>query len=198
MTHLVVDEIHERDITSDILLCLLKGILSELPKLKLILMSATVQTEKLASYFENTGAIKISGRMYNVEQLYIEDIINNFPECAKAAECTDCSEDEFNFSVKVALIKALHEQTRHAEGILVFLPGFAAIEILKEKIEAAIATDDYKIFIVHGQMKENGGSRHPVYRKLDPDVRKIVLATNIAETSITIDGMVGVLINTPR
>ncbi|QDZ17545.1 P-loop nucleoside triphosphate helicase [Chloropicon primus] len=83
LTHLVVDEIHERDRFVDFILIILRDILPLNPNMKVVLMSATLQIDLLSSYFGNCPTIQVEGFMYPVEQFYLEDVLK-FVGFAKA------------------------------------------------------------------------------------------------------------------
>ncbi|KAF9015290.1 P-loop containing nucleoside triphosphate hydrolase protein [Cyathus striatus] len=84
ISHLIIDEVHERTIESDFLLIVLKSLLKQRSELKVILMSATVDAEKISSYFGNCPMLHIPGRTFPVDTLYLED----------AVECTKWTIDE--------------------------------------------------------------------------------------------------------
>lgn len=75
VSHVIVDEVHERSVQSDFLLIILKEILQKRSDLHLILMSATVDCEKFSTYFTHCPILRISGRSYPVEVFHLEDII---------------------------------------------------------------------------------------------------------------------------
>lgn len=75
ITHLILDEIHERSIDSDFLLIALKTILERRPNLRVILMSATVDAEKISSYMNNCPILKVPGRTFPVTSFFLEDVI---------------------------------------------------------------------------------------------------------------------------
>lgn len=82
-SHLILDEIHERNIETDLLLVILKKAHQYRPSLKIILMSATFSFEKFAKYFNDCQIIEVKGSLFPVEELYLEDVIeetkfNNF------------------------------------------------------------------------------------------------------------------------
>ncbi|XP_076381687.1 putative ATP-dependent RNA helicase DHX57 [Megalopta genalis] len=74
VTHVIVDEVHERSAESDFLLMLLKELLQKKPNLKIILMSATLKSEAFSSYFREAPILNIPGKTFPVEQLFLEDI----------------------------------------------------------------------------------------------------------------------------
>ncbi|XP_008555927.1 putative ATP-dependent RNA helicase DHX57 [Microplitis demolitor] len=76
VTHVIVDEVHERSAESDFLLMLLRQILPKRPDLKIILMSATLKAETFSSYFNGTPILEIPGRTFPVEQIFLEDVLD--------------------------------------------------------------------------------------------------------------------------
>ena len=75
VTHIIIDEVHERDRFSDFLLTVLRDALSSFPSLKLILMSATIDVKKFSSYFLNAQHIHVPGKIYPVKQIFLEDVL---------------------------------------------------------------------------------------------------------------------------
>lgn len=75
ISHLIIDEIHERDILSDFLITILKDILPQRQDLKVILMSATLNAEKFSKYFNNCRMLNIPGYTHEVEEFYLEDVL---------------------------------------------------------------------------------------------------------------------------
>lgn len=75
VTHVIVDEVHERDRFSDLLLAVLRDVLPRLPQLTLILMSATFDTQRFSDYFDRCPILTIPGRLYDVRSLFLEDIL---------------------------------------------------------------------------------------------------------------------------
>ena len=79
MTHIVVDEIHERDRFADFLLILLRDALPKHPQLRLVLMSATLHTELFSGYFGGCPIVRVPGFTYPVEDFYLE--VSNYSPC---------------------------------------------------------------------------------------------------------------------
>ncbi|CAF3864185.1 unnamed protein product, partial [Rotaria sp. Silwood1] len=75
ISHVIVDEIHERDINTDFLLVLLRDMLNAYPQLKVILMSATIDVTLFRQYFFNCSIVEIEGRTFDVREYFLEDII---------------------------------------------------------------------------------------------------------------------------
>lgn len=167
----VVDEAHERGINQDLILALLKQVRSKRPELKIIIMSATIDEERFAAFFDNAPVIKVPGRVFPVDIKYLDeddDVPAHF-----IIVCAD--------KVKEII------KSRQGGDILVFLPDERSIKEVIKQLEGKI----------------NGSRLLPLYGNQAPDEqrevfirnhrRRVILATNIAETSITIDGVVHVV-----
>ena len=75
VTHILVDEIHERSVLSDFLLLLLKRLLPQHPSMKVILMSATLDQQLFSDYFGGIPSVTVEGRLFTVQEKYLEDIV---------------------------------------------------------------------------------------------------------------------------
>ncbi|CEP19049.1 hypothetical protein [Parasitella parasitica] len=169
----ILDEAHERTISTDVLFGLLKRAAKKRPDLKLVITSATLDADKFATYFNNCPIFTIPGRTYPVEVLYTKD-----PE-------TDY--------LDAALITVMQIHLSEPPGdILLFLTGQEEIdtasEILFERMKA-LGNDVPELIIlpVYSALPSEMQSR--IFDPAPPGSRKVVIATNIAETSITIDGI---------
>lgn len=87
ITHIFIDEVHERDVNIDFLLRVIKHTLV-LSKVKLILMSATIDTDLFSNYFDGCFAMKIAGRTYDVEEMYLDGILKKIDPTSTANEAT--------------------------------------------------------------------------------------------------------------
>lgn len=181
---IILDEAHERTLSTDILMGILKTLIQSRDDLRLIIMSATIDAEKFQKYFDNAPLLSIPGRTYPVEIFY-----SNRPE-------TNYIDATLRTALEIC-------ETEPAGDVLIFLTGEEEIEEVCARIENS----------THSRPDKFGPiCVYPLYGALPPDVqqrvfekpprplfpggrpgRKIICATNIAETSLTIDGVVYVI-----
>ncbi|KAH3778151.1 ATP-dependent RNA helicase A-like isoform X2 [Dreissena polymorpha] len=221
VSHVIVDEIHERDLNTDFLLVLLRDMVRAFPNLRVILMSATVDTTLFTDYFGNCQVVEVYGRTFPVQEYYLEDCIQllNFvqpPNDRKKKKDRDeedeigeqeenmnlvisheyteqtkramamMSEKETSFELIESLIKYI--KTLRVDGaILIFLPGWNLIFALHKHLEMhpEFGGKMYRLLPLHSQIPRDDQKR--VFESVPPGVTKIILSTNIAETSITIN-----------
>ncbi len=167
----VFDEFHERHLTSDLsLACALQSVQGERPDLKLVIMSATLDIESLEAYVQPCARVEASGRMYPVDVTYAGAALGReaAPVWERAAQ---------------ALRKALRDGS--TGDVLVFMPGAFEIRKTIEAIEALPEARAYDVLPLHGELPPDAQDR-AVGRC---DVPKVIVSTNVAETSITIDGV---------
>ncbi|KAI3774002.1 hypothetical protein L1987_48544 [Smallanthus sonchifolius] len=241
VTHVIVDEIHERGMNEDFLLIVLKELLLHRPELKLILMSATLNAELFSSYFGGAPMIHIPGFTYPVRSYFLENIlemtgyrlsvynqIDNYgqekswkmqkqtlrkrkSQIASAAEDALESADLRDFnprtrdslscwnpdSIGFNLIENIlcHICRKERAGaVLVFMTGWDDINSLKDQLQShPLLGDPTKVLLLacHGSM--DSSEQKLIFNKPEDGIRKIVLATNMAETSITINDVVFVV-----
>ncbi|XP_044288660.1 ATP-dependent DNA/RNA helicase DHX36 [Varanus komodoensis] len=240
VSHIILDEIHERNLQSDVLMTIIKDLLSIRLDLKVILMSATLNAEKFSEYFDNCPMIHIPGFTYPVKEYLLEDVIeklrytpentdrrshwkkrfmqgrisrpekeekeeiyqDQWPDYLKqlkgrysestidALEMMD--DDKIDLDLIAALIRYIVLEEEEG-AILVFLPGWDNISSLHDLLMSQVMfkSDKFIIIPLHSLMPTVNQTQ--VFKKTPPGVRKIVIATNIAETSITIDDVVYVI-----
>ncbi|OQX63398.1 MAG: ATP-dependent RNA helicase HrpA [Desulfococcus sp. 4484_241] len=167
---IVVDEAHERSLNIDFLLGILRRLLSKRHDLRVVITSATIDTEKFASSFPGAPVIEVSGRMYPVEVRYMPPVEDDrdYLTCAEqAADAVDaiCRRDPFG-------------------DILVFMPTARDIRDTCDMIEGRRYPG---VTVMPLFARLSGADQARVFSR--PAGRKVIVATNIAETSLTIPGI---------
>ncbi len=180
---IIVDEAHERSLNVDFLLGYLRRILTKRPDLKVIITSATIDPESFAKHFaepDGTPApiIEVSGRTYPVEIRY------------RAPEKSSKNEDETDDVDGIT--SALRELDREPAGdVLVFLPGEAEIRDAADAVRGLYARDaaPTEVLPLYGRL--SAAEQHRVFEpsQVAGVRRRVILATNVAETSLTVPGI---------
>lgn len=262
ITHIIVDEVHERSLLGDFLLIVLKNLIEKQStnssgKLKIILMSATVDSSLFSRYFNNCPVVTAEGRTHPVTTYFLEDIYDQIEyrlASDSPASLTDgtfpkgqilqrdvvtnsrgkknlvlsawgdeslLSEEHFNPYFVPSYYQLCSEQTQQNmkrlnedvidydlledlicfidetcdEGaILVFLPGMSEINYLHDKLVASSqfgGPSSEWVIPLHSAVASSEQKR--VFLRPPGNIRKVVIATNIAETSITIDDVIYVI-----
>jgi ATP-dependent helicase HrpA len=172
---IIIDEAHERSLNIDFLLGYLKRLLPKRPDLKLIITSATIDVDRFSKHFD-APIIEVSGRTYPVELRY--------------RPLMELSEDDDEGEVVVrdqteAIVDAVKELSGEGPGdILVFLPGEREIRDTADALSDLPRTE-----IVPLYSRLSAAEQHRVFSSHGASVRRVVLATNVAETSLTVPGI---------
>lgn len=182
----VVDEAHERSIDCDILLGLLKSLCAARPEFKVVVASATIDPAVFQRYFgiDDSGVIRIPGRTFPVEHEWE-------PRPANITKrVVPCAVDK---TMQVLQLPSPDDGVAIGD-VLVFLPTpadcTAAAKLLETKARAARLTN-LIVLPLHGQCSAEDQAR--VFQRTPHGQRKVVFATNVAETSVTIDGVTAVI-----
>ena len=170
---LIFDEFHERSLDADLALALsLNGrdLLRDEPPLKIMLMSATLEGERLSALLGDAPVVSSEGRMYPVDVRWGRPF----------------QPGEF---IEPRVVDTVHQALADEPGsLLVFLPGQAEIRRVHESLQASLGgRQDILLCPLHGELELS--AQRAAIDAPAPGVRKVVLATNIAETSLTIDGV---------
>jgi ATP-dependent helicase HrpA len=167
---LIIDEAHERSLNIDFLLGVLKRLLPQRPELRVVITSATIDPQRFADFFGGAPIIEVSGRSYPVDVRY-RPLIGD--------------DEDSELSLTEGIVAAVEELDREDRGdVLVFLPGEKQIRETSEAL---------------GRARLHATEVLPLYSRLSTrdqelifekhGTRRVVLATNVAETSLTVPGM---------
>lgn len=242
ITHVFVDEIHERGMNEDFLLIVLKDLLPRRRDLRLILMSATLNAELFSDYFGGAPMIHIPGFTHPVRAHFLEDVLemtgykltsfnqvddygqdklwktqkqlmprkrknqittlvedalnkSNFENySSRARDSLSCwTPDCIGFNLIEAVLCHICRKERQG-AVLVFMTGWDDISSLKDQLKAhPLLGDPNRVLLLacHGSMATS--EQKLIFERAPPNIRKIVLATNMAEASITINDVVFVV-----
>ncbi len=167
----ILDEFHERHLATDLALAFLKRLQIKNPGLKLIVMSATLDAGPIASFLSNAESISIAGSPFNIQIEHQERADDRLLH------------DQVAFAVSRLLRSGLHGD------VLVFLPGSSEIRRSAEALQSMAERFGFFLFPLHGELPSSEQNR-----AIGPSERKkVILATNVAETSITIPGIAAVI-----
>ncbi|KAK9814960.1 hypothetical protein WJX73_003260 [Symbiochloris irregularis] len=181
---IILDEAHERTLATDVLFGLLKEVLKNRADLKLVVMSATLEAQKFQGYFLDAPLMKVPGRLHPVEIFYTQEPERDYLEAA------------------IRTVVQIHANETPGD-ILVFLTGEEEIEdackkINKECMQMGDQVGPVKIYPLYSSLPPQQQQKifdpaPPARAQGGPAGRKIIISTNIAETSLTIDGIVYVI-----
>ncbi|CAM6103349.1 unnamed protein product [Calypogeia fissa] len=176
---IILDEAHERSLNTDILLGLLRRLVGKRkPELKVVVTSATLDGEKMSDFFYKCPIVRVPGKLYPVQILYSKERPTSYLEA----------------SVQTALDIHVNEEPG---DILMFMTGQEEIEKAVTKLEDGVrvleegSCMDVIILPLYGSLPPEMQAR--VFAPPPSNCRRIIVATNIAETSLTVDGVVYVI-----
>lgn len=173
---IIMDEAHERALNTDVLMGLIKKVLARRRDLKLIVTSATMNAERFSRFYGGAPEFVIPGRTFPVDIQYSRSPCEDYVESA------------------VKQVLAIHV-SQGTGDILVFMTGQEDIEVTCELVEERLKqlVDPPKLMVlpIYSQMPADLQAK--IFDRAPPGVRKVVVATNIAETSLTVDGIMYVV-----
>ncbi|XP_050532289.1 ATP-dependent RNA helicase A protein [Daktulosphaira vitifoliae] len=231
ISHIIVDEIHERDVNSDFLMVVLKDMVFNYPDLRVIFMSATINTNMFTQYFNNCPVINVEGRCFPVKEYFLEDIVEvlNYqpiPDNRKhktkdkdeegiiagqeqeencnllvqdtystevRTKVAMLNEKDLDFDIIEQLLMYIENEMNTPGAVLIFLPGWNLIFALNKYLSQKpfFGSGKFCILPLHSQIP--CADQRRVFAPVPSGVRKVILSTNIAETSITINDVVFVI-----
>lgn len=220
ITHIFVDEVHERSIDGDFLLILIKRLVAKAPNIKIVLMSATVDPQQFFHYFAplKMGYTHISGRTFPVKQYFLDTVLRktgynpiNASREEEEGETTEITKADgigkimgairakspgrVDYDLIAATVEYLHNDltvSGDTQGsILIFMSGAGEIDQALRAISRSSVASNFWALPLHAALPPSDQKK--VFQTAPKGLRKIVASTNIAETSITISDIVAVV-----
>lgn len=213
VTHLVIDEVHERDRNADFLLIFVRELLLAQrnkdftgQKIKLVLMSATMKVNSFEKYFDGLTCsnVEVEGRTFPVDAYFSDDLATGVG--SKSAVVSSSAEPEVDHQLIVKLLDDITQNKyapthtpgadadTSANACLVFLPGWGDIQDLSKALAQHPKFRDrtkFRILPLHSGIPPR--DQMMVFARPPPGVMKIILSTNIAETSLTVEDVAYVI-----
>ncbi|NLZ11568.1 MAG: ATP-dependent RNA helicase HrpA [Alcaligenaceae bacterium] len=185
---IIIDEAHERSLNIDFLLGFLRQLLPRRPDLKLIITSATIDADRFSRHFEHNGVpapvIEVSGRLYPVEVVYRPFQQGRSADADGSGKARSAIDEERDLID--AVVEGVAECARQGPGdILVFLPGEREI---RESAEALRKNHPGPVEVLPLFARLSQAEQERIFKPTG-NVRRVVLATNVAETSLTVPGI---------
>uniref|UniRef100_A0A673BBK4 DEAH (Asp-Glu-Ala-His) box polypeptide 34 n=1 Tax=Sphaeramia orbicularis TaxID=375764 RepID=A0A673BBK4_9TELE len=177
---LIVDEVHERHLHCDFLLGVLRTLLESRPDLRLILMSATINIKLFSDYFNSAPVMQVPGRLFPIQVIY-----QPIPPEEQASRSEKLDPRPY-----LRILQAIDQRYPPEErgDLLLFLSGVAEISTIQEACQIyATHTRRWIVLPLHSTLSL--AQQDKVFDIAPPGVRKCIISTNIAETSVTIDGV---------
>jgi ATP-dependent helicase HrpA len=176
---LIIDEAHERSLNIDFILGYLKQLLPRRPDLKVVITSATIDPQRFSAHFSDAPIVEVSGRTYPVEIRYRPLVEEAYDDEEGETVVRDQTE---------AIVDAVRELTAEGPGdILVFLPGEREIRDTADVLSKLTTRPADAFDVVPLYARLSSAEQHKVFERHSR--RRVVLATNVAETSLTVPGI---------
>uniref|UniRef100_A0A0K0EEY3 RNA helicase n=1 Tax=Strongyloides stercoralis TaxID=6248 RepID=A0A0K0EEY3_STRER len=225
ISHIIVDEVHERSLETDFLLIILKKMLFKYKELKVILMSATIDTTKFKEYMDGIKVLELEGNSFEVMELYLDEFIqhyefypssfvlppgcddnsnlwrfNYFPDGRLISPLATYIAEQVEMSDEIAydIIRLMVEESCKAMlssndigSILIFLPGWSEIILCMEELTNSPGSDMYWLLPLHSNLSFENQKK--VFEPPPSGRVKIIISTNIAESSITVNDVLYVI-----
>jgi ATP-dependent RNA helicase DHX34 len=196
---IIVDEVHERHTTGDFLLGILKNLLVTRLDLRIVLMSATINIDLFQNYF-NAPVVQVPGRMFPVKIQYLpvqeedtnltnKDFIKERKAC-KLIHSIPARPSKVKLPAFVQILQRIDDEVPQSErgDVLIFVSGVNEISSISEELKKyASSTRRWIVLELHSSLPI--AEQEKVFDVSPEGVRKCIVSTNIAETSVTIDGV---------
>jgi ATP-dependent helicase HrpA len=166
---LIIDEAHERSLNIDFLLGYIKNLLPKRPDLKIIITSATIDVDKFSAHFNDAPILQVSGRTYPVEVIY---------QPLKKLNDQDLE------GMEDGILRAIHSISKGSGDALIFLPGERDIHDIKKFLIDQLK-GEFDVLPLFSRLPV--AEQQKIFKT--SGVRRIILSTNIAETSLTVPGI---------
>lgn len=185
---IIIDEIHERNLHGDFLLGIAKCLLKARPDIKIVLMSATININLFANFFDEEQAriIEVPGRLYPIKLHYMPHLMNSDLRLEKKKG----SSDRLNPEPYIQIMRMIDKKYPKEEkgDLLIFLSGLNEIQTIADAAkEFSQESKNWIVLPLHSSLSMQDQDR--VFDYAPDGMRKCIISTNIAETSITIDGI---------
>mmetsp|Transcript_15561 Transcript_15561/g.23901 ORF Transcript_15561/g.23901 Transcript_15561/m.23901 type:complete len:1923 (-) Transcript_15561:159-5927(-) len=199
ISHLIIDEVHERSIDSDILCLLCRRLLESNPRIRIVLMSATMASSMYAEYFGvETPPIEVGGRRFPIKEFFIEDIISSFKLPAKdkksaiyirdqsdKCKCKGAPSNTHMANLYQIAVRVAATVGRPGTSVLIFVSGMNDIVSIIDLVDKLYLPDaTYTCFPIHSDVPFE--EQMAAFDKPAKDEVKIIIGTNAAESSITL------------